>query len=132
MSSRWLLGLALLLCLAGCNGASSRAPAPDDRDSTILPGKVEPTTGPYVVVAIDYHFHDVHPPEDVTIAGHRPIVIDNQTSNLHNATIVQTDFSKDVRPGRELRLPELEPGTYDLICRYHEDRGMAGRFTVTD
>lgn len=82
-------------------------------------------------VAVDNHFHDVHPQDDITFGVDRPFVVRNEGSNLHNVTIVELDFSKDVRPGRSLSVPPLQPGTYHLVCRYHDEQGMTGKFTVT-
>ena len=93
-------------------------------------------SGPYVVVAVDNHFHDIHPQNAVEISSTRGLVIDNQGRNLHNFTVVETDISKDIRPGRELRFEPignfLEPGTYDVVCRYHDYVDMTGRFIVTE
>lgn len=115
---------ALLLLLAGCS--SDRATEPD---SNIRPTKIEATTGPYVSVAVDNHFHDVHPEDDISFDSSRPFVVRNEGSNLHNVTIPEIDFSKDIRTGKSIRL-KLEPGLYHLVCKYHPESNMTGRFTV--
>lgn len=118
----------MVLCvgsLAGCRGDGdpSVAPSPDP-------------TGPYVSVAVDNHFHDIHAESNIEISSDRPFVIKNEGRNLHNVTIVGTDISEDVKPGDEVSFDPvgdfLDAGTYDLLCRYHDDAGMSGRFTVTD
>ena len=96
----------------------------------VAPTKIGPTSGPYVSVAVDNHFHDVHPEDDITIAADRRFVVRNEGRNLHNVTIPEIDWSRDVRPGAVVGAPRLDVGTYNLICRYHSDRGMTGRFTV--
>ena len=90
--------------------------------------------GPYVSVAVDNHFHDVHPENHISIDQGRAFVIKNEGRNLHNVTIVGADYSEDVRPGRSLRLAPvgelLDPGTYQIVCRYHSNVGMTGEITV--
>lgn len=118
MRSRFARLVLLLGCataLAGCG--------PDDE-------------GPYVSVAVDNHFHDIHRENDIRIDSQRAFVVKNQGRNLHNVTIAGTDINEDVEPGDELEFDPvgefLEPGTYDVICRYHASVGMVGRFTVVD
>ena len=87
---------------------------------------------PYVVTAIDYHFHDAHP--TFPIAPGRELIVDNEGRNAHNVTIPALEFSRDVRPGGRLvvgRVADmLEPGRYDLICQIHLDRGMTGTIVI--
>jgi Cupredoxin-like domain len=88
--------------------------------------------GPYVVTAIDNHFHDAHP--SLPIGGGRDLVVRNQGRNLHNVTIDALGFSSDVQPGGQLTIEDvterLEPGRYALVCRYHEDLGMTGTIVI--
>jgi plastocyanin len=49
----------------------------------------------------------------------------------HNVTITGTGYSQDVRPGEQLRIPDIAeflggPGTYPFYCHYHEAQGMIG------
>ena len=114
----------VVLGLAGCSSDQQQ-----QSDSNIRPTKIEATTGPYVSVAVDNHFHDVHPEDDITFDSSRPFVVRNEGSNLHNVSISEVDFSKDIRTGESVRL-ELEPGIYHLVCKYHPESNMNGRFTV--
>jgi plastocyanin len=95
----------------------------------------EPSSGPYVVVAVDDHFHDIHPIDRNRIAESRPFIVKNEGRNLHNFTVVGTDISVDIAPGHELvwsRLgAHLAPGEYHVICVYHAYLGMVGLFFVT-
>ena len=119
---------ALLALFVGIGVFAACAEDPEPQ-SNIRPGKLQPTTGPYVSVAVDNHFHDVHPDETVSFDSSRPFVVRNEGSNLHNVTIVETGFDKDIRPGRSVQM-KLEPGKYHLVCRYHADQKMTGEFTV--
>jgi hypothetical protein len=115
------LAVVLALVLPGCDGGD---PGPGET----------PDDGPYVVVAVDYHFHDAHPSKPIALG--RPLEISNQTSNVHNVTFVGLDFDRNVRPGKELRIDPIgdlvqEPGRYPFVCKFHEDRGMTGVLVIT-
>jgi plastocyanin len=88
---------------------------------------------PYVITAIDYHFHDAHP--TFPIAPGRDLVVKNAGRNLHNVTIPALDLSRDVRPGGELVIADVAtafpgPGEYAMVCLLHQDRGMSGTIVV--
>jgi plastocyanin len=87
---------------------------------------------PYVITAIDYHFHDAHP--TLPIHPGRDLVVKNAGRNLHNVTIPALDIAADVAPGDELNVEDiagrLEPGSYEILCRFHEDRGMTGLIVI--
>ena len=95
----------------------------------------EPAHGPFVVVAVDNHFHDIHPVDRTYISVNRPFVLKNEGSNLHNFTVVGTDISIDIRPGHQFRWAHLgehlKPGFYQVVCKYHAQLGMRGSFFVT-
>lgn len=119
--------LGALLVLAACNAeeAGPRTfPSPAD------------TSGPYVSVAVDNHFHDIHPEDHKMIVADRPFIVRNEGRNLHNVTIAGTDIDRDVRPGKEFALDPvgdfLEPGTYQVICKYHDSVGMNGEITIVE
>jgi hypothetical protein len=117
----------LLVLLAACS--SSRA-GPVVVRNIQDPGHGH---GTYFVTAIDYHFHDAHP--TVPLTRDRRLVIVNEGSNLHNVTIVGTDFSRDVRPGHHIAIRRIDslfakPGRYPFFCSYHVDRGMKGVIVV--
>ena len=126
---RRLLPLILLLFVA-CGGDD-----PAEPESNIAPGKIQPTTGPYVSVAVDNHFHDVHPDESIQIQADRPFVVDNQGRNLHNVTFPTHDIDEDIRPGEEFRIDrvgELGLGVQQFFCKYHPESDMKGIFTVVE
>ena len=112
-------------------------PAPDppkaDLPLVTLP---EPTTGPYVSVAVDYHFHDIHPIDHKEIAADRSLVFRNDGSNKHNVTIVGTDVNEDMKPGERVVIDPVSklgpPGTYEVICRFHTAQKMSGSFELVE
>jgi plastocyanin len=107
-----------------------------DHDSSIRPGKVSSTTGPYVSVAVDNHFHDVHPEDHIEVAADRPFTIENQGRNLHNVTFVDFDVSKDIRAGKSVTFDPvgevLGVGKVEFFCKYHDFAGMRGEITVVE
>jgi hypothetical protein len=110
---------------AACAGGTSREEGPRR-----LP---DDPNRPYVVTAIDYHFHDAHPSR--LLSPDREVVISNQGSNVHNVTIEQTTFVRDIQPGERLSLGPIgdllkKPGRYRFACKYHLDRGMTGVLIV--
>ena len=115
------LAAAVVLLLPGCADPGP-VETPDDE-------------GPYVVVAVDYHFHDAHPSKPITLD--RVVEIDNQTNNLHNVTFTELGFDRNVRAGKDLRIDPIgelveQPGVYSFVCKFHQDRGMTGVLVIVD
>lgn len=92
----------------------------------------EDPPSPYVIAAIDYHFHDAHPTPP--IAPGRDLTFKNVGSNVHNVTIEALGIVHDIPPGGEFVVEDiagkLDPGRYELLCRFHEDRGMTGEIVI--
>ena len=91
--------------------------------------------GPYVVTAIDYHFHDAHPSLPIPLG--RAVQFSNQGRNPHNVTIEGTEYDRTVQPGERITIGPIssllpEPGRYPFVCKLHADRGMSGVLVVTD
>jgi plastocyanin len=88
---------------------------------------------PYVITAIDYHFHDAHP--TFPIAPGRDLVVKNVGRNRHNVTIPALGFERNVAPDGQITIEDigsrLGPGRYELICRIHLDRGMTGVIVIS-
>jgi plastocyanin len=88
---------------------------------------------PYVITAIDYHFHDAHP--TFPIGPGRDVIVKNAGRNLHNVSIPALGYSEDVAPGGELVISDIadrfgSPGRYTLVCVIHQDRGMNGTLVI--
>ncbi|MEA2507505.1 MAG: Cupredoxin-like domain [Actinomycetota bacterium] len=132
-SKRVLAAAAVLIGLACCSPASSHVQTQVSQDKVIF--NPEPKHGPYVVVAVDNHFHDIHPVDDPSIAAHRGFVVKNEGFNLHNFSVAGTNISINLKPGQTLRWRHLghhlPPGTYHVFCKFHVEQGMRGVFTVS-
>ena len=128
--------LVLAPMVSACSGAAGAGPTSSFSARPIVVITTPPsTTGRFVVVAVDVHFHDIHPSDPPTIQRNRPFWVKNEGFNLHNFTVVGTNISVDIAPGRVLRWAHigdhLKPGFYTVICTYHASVGMTGNFTVS-
>ena len=124
---RSLVPLAILVFATGCAG-SGRSAAPS-------PSLLQDPRRPYVVTAVDNHFHDAHPSEPIALD--RTLVFKNEGRNLHNVTISRTTLSRDIEAGERFSIAQIGslvdgPGRYRLICRYHADLGMTGDLVVVE
>ena len=125
--SRILALTLVLLSLSAC----SRGGGSSSSSQTIL----QDPSRPYVVTAVDNHFHDAHPSEPIALD--RTLVFKNEGRNLHNVTIQETTLSRDIEPGDSFSIEEIGslvegPGRYRLICKYHADQGMNGDLVVVE
>jgi hypothetical protein len=107
----------------------------DEGPSSPSPAILQDPSRPYVVTAVDNHFHDAHPSEPIALD--RTLVFKNEGRNLHNVTIPGTTLSRDIAPGERLSIEEIGslvdgPGSYRLICKYHADLGMSGDLVVVE
>ncbi|MGH2674467.1 MAG: cupredoxin domain-containing protein [Actinomycetota bacterium] len=106
--------VALLLVASSCSGA------PDQTTDDLRP---------YVVTAIDYHFHDAHPSLPIPLG--RAVQFSNQGRNRHNVTIEGTGYDRTFGPGRRITVDPIgslleTPGRYPFFCKLHADRAMSG------
>ena len=111
-----LAGAILLIASSGCGGNG-----------------LDAGSSPYVVTAIDYHFHDAHP--SLPIALDRALQFSNQGRNPHNVSIEGTDYDRTFQPGVRITIDPVSslldsPGRYPFFCKLHADRGMAGVLVV--
>lgn|GEM_PF-1917536 len=132
MKSR-LFALAVVVAfgfLIACAERGEEGPSARPRKSLAVP-----TDQPWVSVAVDNHFHDIHVEDDITLSPERAFVVKNQGRNLHNVTIPEIDFSRDLRPGEQLDFrpvgKRMPPGIYSIVCRYHSAEGMVGKIIVS-
>jgi hypothetical protein len=126
-----LVALLLLGASSACDAPSDRPSAAPDRSLIIIP---YPTTGPVAVVAIDNHFHDIHPTDHRVISEEQPFMVRNDGHYRHNFTVVGTDVSVYIEPGGQVSWPRignvLSRGFHVVICKIHQNVGMGGQFTV--
>jgi hypothetical protein len=133
MPSRFVIGCVLVLLVACSDGGSGSSEGPSPLPVRTL---VRPTTGPYVSVAVDNHFHDIHPEDHIQIASDRTFIVKNEGHNLHNFQIGGTDIDVNLRPGEQFKIDplgsELDEGVWSVSCKFHASMGMVGQFEVVD
>jgi len=129
-----VLAVAGCLVLSACSGGGggSSSPSASVRPLPVILEPDDPSI-PYGITAIDYHFHDAHPSRPLT--PHRAVIWTNQGSVLHNVTIPQLGFSKDLPVGASIEIRSLGkklggPGVYTFFCKYHAQLGMRGTIII--
>jgi plastocyanin len=78
------------------------------------------------LVMIDNAFQ---PASWATSAGSH--TVSNDGAALHNLTIEEAGIDEDVQPGQSTTVDlDLEPGEYEMVCKYHAAQGMTGTLTI--
>ncbi|WP_067724528.1 cupredoxin domain-containing protein [Oceanobacillus damuensis] len=84
-------------------------------------------------IVVELH-DDYFSPDSITIAKEETtkLLLENVGQKEHTFTVEKLGIDVEVKPGEQKTItvkPE-EPGTYELICRYHEKEGMVGEVIV--
>ena len=60
------------------------------------------------------------------------LIVKNKGSKKHTFTVEKLGIDVEVQPGEEknITVNPKQPGTYELICRYHFQEGMVGKVIV--
>jgi plastocyanin len=60
------------------------------------------------------------------------LILKNKGKKKHTFTVENLGVDTEVQPGQEtsITVEPKQPGTYDLICRYHYQEGMVGKIIV--
>jgi plastocyanin len=60
------------------------------------------------------------------------LILKNNGSKEHTFTVEKLGIDVEVQPGEEktITVQPKQPGTYELICRYHFQEGMVGEVIV--
>jgi plastocyanin len=77
---------------------------------------------------------DYFNPKDITIPNGTAttLILKNKGVKEHTFTVEQLGVDAEVQPGKEknITVNPKQPGTYELICRYHFQEGMVGKVIV--
>ncbi|MBX9966028.1 cupredoxin domain-containing protein [Priestia aryabhattai] len=77
---------------------------------------------------------DYFNPETITIPSGKTItlILKNEGQKEHTFTVEKLGIDAEVQPGKEktITVKPQNPGTYELICRYHFNSGMVGKVIV--
>ncbi|MFE4425484.1 cupredoxin domain-containing protein [Peribacillus butanolivorans] len=87
------------------------------------------------VKAIEVELNDEYfNPKVITIPNGRTttLILKNKGAKKHTFTVEKLSIDAEVQPGNEntITVKPKKTGTYDLICRYHLQEGMAGKVIV--
>ncbi|MDN3016082.1 cupredoxin domain-containing protein [Paenibacillus sp. BSR1-1] len=60
------------------------------------------------------------------------VILKNEGKKEHTFTVEKLGIDAEVQPGQQktITVKPMNPGTYDLICRYHFQGGMVGKVKV--
>ncbi|MGE7760155.1 cupredoxin domain-containing protein [Peribacillus sp. NPDC097895] len=77
---------------------------------------------------------DYFNPKVITIPNgtSKTLILKNKGKKKHTFTLEKLGIDAEVQPGQErnITVKPNQPGTYDLICRYHFQEGMVGKVMV--
>ncbi|WP_394509699.1 cupredoxin domain-containing protein [Priestia aryabhattai] len=77
---------------------------------------------------------DYFNPETITVPSGKTItlIFKNKGQKEHTFTVEKLGIDAEVQPGKEktITVKPQNPGTYELICRYHFNSGMVGKVIV--
>jgi plastocyanin len=70
-------------------------------------------------------------PADLTVSAGTELELVNEGQAPHTFTVTDGDIDEQVEAGQSSSTTiDLEAGTYDFVCRFHEAAGMTGTLTV--
>ncbi len=81
------------------------------------------------LTAADFSFE----PDTVTAGAGDTIELSNEGESPHNLQAEEADLDEDVDAGEtvSIDLADVEPGTYDFICKFHPE-DMTGTLEITE
>ncbi|QCJ44612.1 cupredoxin domain-containing protein [Bacillus sp. S3] len=126
-AKKWLTGLVVLFAvIVGVTTLGSLGVFAESGEVT------QPTE---TVKAIEVKMNDDYfNPKVITILNGKttPLILKNEGKREHTFTVEKLGIDVEVQPGKEktITVSPKEPGTYQLICRYHFTKGMDGTVIV--
>jgi len=71
-------------------------------------------------------------PDEIEVTSGDSITATNPEASVpHTFTVTDTDIDVEVGAGAEESIAiDLDPGRYDVVCRFHEGSGMTATLTV--
>lgn len=124
---KWLTGLAVSLAIlvvvttSGSHGVSAESGVetqPMEKAKAIEVGLYDDEFNPKVIT--------------IPYGRTTTLILKNKGKKEHTFTVEKLKIDAEIQPGKEQTItvkPE-NPGTYELICRYHFQEGMVGKVIV--
>ena len=124
---KWLTGLVVLLAMIVV--WTTQGPLGVFAESSV---KTQPTE---TVNVIEVKLNDDYfTPEVITLLNGKTtqLKLKNEGKKEHTFTVKKLGIDAEVKPGQEktITVTPKNPGTYELICRYHFNEGMVGKVIV--
>jgi plastocyanin len=70
-------------------------------------------------------------PADLTVSSGTELTLSNEGQAPHTFTVTDAGIDEEVDAGQSSSTTvDLDPGTYDFVCQFHESAGMTGTLTV--
>jgi plastocyanin len=70
-------------------------------------------------------------PADLTVSAGTELQLSNEGQAGHTFTVADGGIDEQVEAGQSSTATiNLDPGTYDFVCTFHESAGMTGTLTV--
>jgi uncharacterized cupredoxin-like copper-binding protein len=124
---KWLTGLIVLLAMILVVTTPSSLSV--FAESGVVTQSIESVKAIEVKLNDDY-FN----PKVITIPNGRTttLILKNEGKKEHTFTVEKLRIDAEVQPGKEktITVKPINPGTYELICRYHFQEGMVGKVIV--
>jgi uncharacterized cupredoxin-like copper-binding protein len=122
----WLTGLTVLLVMVVFSSAFGPLDVIAQQDAS----KTLDTVKDVVVELNDDYFN----PEEIILPNNRTtkLLLKNKGKKEHTFTVEKLGIDVELQPGEEktITLKPENPGTYELICRYHVKEGMVGKVII--
>jgi uncharacterized cupredoxin-like copper-binding protein len=124
---KWLTGLAVLFALIVIGTTLGSLGVFAESGAVTQPMET--------VKAIEVKLNDDNfNPKVITILNGKttPLILKNEGKKEHTFTVEKLGIDAEVQPGQEktITVEPKNPGTYELICRYHFQQGMVGKVIV--
>lgn len=77
---------------------------------------------------------DYFNPKDINLTAEKPVTLNlkNNGKKPHTFTVKDLKIDVELQPGESKKITLRSPkkGTYELICRFHQNEGMVGKVIV--
>ena len=130
MGTRRLLAiLGIVAVLGAACGGDAESEEPEDTGSATQEEEPVQAEESVSIGAADFQFD----PDTITVAAGGTVEVTNEGDAKHNFSAQDAGIDEDVDVGGSttVDLADVEPGTYDFICKYHAD-SMTGTLEIVE
>ncbi len=124
---KWLTSLGVLFALMVMVSTTSSLSVRAESESLTQP--IEPAKAMEIELNDDY-FN----PKEITLPNRKAttLILKNKGRKEHTFTVEKLKIDTEIQPGKQetIIVKPTNPGTYDLVCRYHLHEGMVGKIIV--